>query len=157
MTLKISVFWDVMPCSPLKVNRHFVAKIRLHFQGQWIKYQALKTSVGGSIAPLFLTSVLYEAELPASRPTRFEPGTQSPLSFNRKKIGFYGTVIFKLGYAYPRWYAKTSQGVRENILTSIKTKDRNRLNLEPALILEFTKIRPRIEVLARQKQAQSSH
>jgi hypothetical protein len=31
------------------------------------------------------------------------------------------------------------------------------LNLEPALILALTKIRPRIEVLACQKQAQSSH
>jgi hypothetical protein len=36
-------------------------------------------------------------------------------------------------------------------LTSIRTKHRNRLNLEPALILALTKIRPRIEVLACQK------
>jgi hypothetical protein len=42
-------------------------------------------------------------------------------------------------------------------LTPIKTKHRNRLNLEPALILALTKIRPRIEVLACQKHAQSSH
>jgi hypothetical protein len=55
-------------------------------------------------------------------------------------------------------------GVRQDILegtrkhlTSIKTKHRNRLNLEPALILALTKIRPRIEVLAFQKQVQSSH
>jgi hypothetical protein len=41
-------------------------------------------------------------------------------------------------------------GIRENTL-------RSRLNLEPALILALTKIRPRIEVLACQKQAQSSH
>jgi hypothetical protein len=39
--------------------------------------------------------------------------------------------------------------VRENIL-------RNRLNLEPVLILALTKIRPRAEVLACQKQAQPS-
>jgi hypothetical protein len=34
---------------------------------------------------------------------------------------------------------------------------RNLMNLEPALILRLTKIRPPIEVLAYQKQAQSSH
>jgi hypothetical protein len=38
-------------------------------------------------------------------------------------------------------------------LTSIKMKYRNLLNLEPALILALTKISPRIEVLACQKQA----
>jgi hypothetical protein len=55
-------------------------------------------------------------------------------------------------------------GVREDILgskwkhlTTIETKHRNNLNLEPALILTPAKIRPRIEVLACQKQAQSSH
>jgi hypothetical protein len=36
-------------------------------------------------------------------------------------------------------------------LTSLKTKHRNRLNLDPALILALTKIRPPIEVLACQK------
>jgi hypothetical protein len=45
------------------------------------------------------------------------------------------------------------EGTRE-LLTSIKTKHRNRLNFEPDLILALTKIRPRIEVLACQKQAQ---
>jgi hypothetical protein len=42
-------------------------------------------------------------------------------------------------------------------LTSMKTKHRNRLNLESALMLTLTKIRPWIEALACQKQAQSSH
>jgi hypothetical protein len=51
-------------------------------------------------------------------------------------------VVFNLGYA------KTSY---------IKTKHRNSLNCELALILALTKIRPRIEVLAYRKQAQSSH
>jgi hypothetical protein len=31
-TLKISIFWDVTPCSPLKVNRHFGGTCRLHLQ-----------------------------------------------------------------------------------------------------------------------------
>jgi hypothetical protein len=42
-------------------------------------------------------------------------------------------------------------------LISIKMKHRNRLNPEPNLILTLMKICPRIEVLACQKQAQSSH
>jgi hypothetical protein len=45
------------------------------------------------------------------------------------------------------------EGMRKE-LTSIKTIHRNLLNLEPALILASRKIRPRIEVLACQKQAQ---
>jgi hypothetical protein len=53
------------------------------------------------------------------------------------------------------WYNRSLQwslarGAR-NHLTSIGTKHRNRLNLEAALILALTKIRPRIEVLACQK------
>jgi hypothetical protein len=47
-------------------------------------------------------------------------------------------------------------GMRKH-LTSIKTKHRNRLNPEPSLILAFTKIRPRIEVLACQEEAHSYH
>jgi hypothetical protein len=54
------------------------------------------------------------------------------------------------------WSTRTPWGTRKH-LTSIKTKHKNRLNLEPALILALTKIRPQIEMLARQKQAQSSH
>jgi hypothetical protein len=50
----------------------------------------------------------------------------------------------------------TPGGARKH-LTSIKMKHRNRSNLEPALILTLKKIRPPIEVLACQKQAQSSH
>jgi hypothetical protein len=46
--------------------------------------------------------------------------------------------------------------VRKHV-TLIKTKQRTRLNLEPALILTLTKIRPRTEVLACQKHAHSSH
>jgi hypothetical protein len=40
-------------------------------------------------------------------------------------------------------------------LTTIKTKHRNRLNLQPALILALVKIRLRMEVLACHKQAES--
>jgi hypothetical protein len=50
-----------------------------------------------------------------------------------------------------QWYS--TWGTR-NHLALVKTKHRNLLNLEPALILALTKIRPRIEGLACQKQAQ---
>jgi hypothetical protein len=45
---------------------------------------------------------------------------------------------------------RVPQGKRKH-LKSIKTEHRNRLNLEPALVLALTKIRPRTEVLAGQK------
>jgi hypothetical protein len=52
-------------------------------------------------------------------------------------------------------------GRSENILWStrkhIKTKHRNRLNLEPAMILALKKIGPRTDMLACQKQTQSYH
>jgi hypothetical protein len=44
-------------------------------------------------------------------------------------------------------YCGFQPGVREHILQPIETKHRDRLNLEPALILALTKVRPRIELL----------
>jgi hypothetical protein len=60
---------------------------------------------------------------------------------------FYTSVVCNLGYTYPRGYAKTSY-INQN-----ETQE----PFEPALILALVKIRPRFEVLACQKQAQSSH
>jgi hypothetical protein len=34
VVMKNTVFWDIMPCSPLKVNRRFRGTYRLHFQGR---------------------------------------------------------------------------------------------------------------------------
>jgi hypothetical protein len=31
--MNISLFWEITPCSPLKVNRHFGGTCRLHLQG----------------------------------------------------------------------------------------------------------------------------
>jgi hypothetical protein len=68
-----------------------------------------------------------------------------------------------LGQWYSTWGEQT-QGVRKAMLEtrrkhliSIRAKHRNRSNFESALILELTKILPRIEMLACQKPAQSSH
>jgi hypothetical protein len=33
---KTSLFWDITPCSPLKVNQHFRGTCRLNLQGRWI-------------------------------------------------------------------------------------------------------------------------
>jgi hypothetical protein len=52
-------------------------------------------------------------------------------------------------------YWSWTWGTRRH-LTPAKTENRNRLNLEPALNLTPTKIRPPTEVLTWQKQAQSS-
>jgi hypothetical protein len=36
VVMKSTVFWDITPCSPLKVNRHFGGKYRLHIQDRKI-------------------------------------------------------------------------------------------------------------------------
>jgi hypothetical protein len=36
VVMKSTIFWDIKPCSPLKVNRRFWRTYRLHFQGQRI-------------------------------------------------------------------------------------------------------------------------
>jgi hypothetical protein len=36
MFMKISIIWDITPCSPLKVNRRFGGTCRLHLQGRRI-------------------------------------------------------------------------------------------------------------------------
>jgi hypothetical protein len=32
VVMKSSTFWDIIPCSPLKIYRHFVVIYYLHFQ-----------------------------------------------------------------------------------------------------------------------------
>jgi hypothetical protein len=36
VVMKSSVFWDITPCGPLKVNRHFGGTFRLHLHGRRI-------------------------------------------------------------------------------------------------------------------------
>jgi hypothetical protein len=81
---------------------------------------------------------------------QYQHSTASVIThFCRQMFVTSSAAVFKLGYAY-------SLGTRM-LPTSIKTRDRNRLIFELALILALTKIRPRIEVLACQNQAQSSY
>jgi hypothetical protein len=74
------------------------------------------------------------------------------LTTHFNKRFYYYTIKQKPSCDYLQQWSSTWSTRRH--LTSIKTKHRNRFNLEPALILTFTKIRPRIEVLVCQKQAQ---
>jgi hypothetical protein len=68
---------------------------------------------------------------------------------------FVRPVVHNLGNEYTPRIRVDVLGGTLKLLTSIKTKHRNSLNLEPVLILALTKIHPRIEVLGYQKQAQS--
>jgi hypothetical protein len=43
VVMKSSVFWDITPCGPLKVNRRLGGTCRLHHQGRRIS-QAIKQS-----------------------------------------------------------------------------------------------------------------
>jgi uncharacterized membrane protein YhaH (DUF805 family) len=48
VVMKSTVFWVIMPCSPLKVNRRFGGTYRLHFQGRIsrARYQAAGILLG---------------------------------------------------------------------------------------------------------------
>jgi hypothetical protein len=39
MFIKITIFWDITPCSPLNVNRRFGGTYRLQLQGQRISLE----------------------------------------------------------------------------------------------------------------------
>jgi hypothetical protein len=55
--MKSSVFWDIMLCSPLKVNKYFEGKCCLHFQGKIIS-QARKQHEAGSKQSNHLAKIL---------------------------------------------------------------------------------------------------
>jgi hypothetical protein len=42
VVIESSVLWDIMPCSPLKVNQHFRGKCYLHLQGQTVSQATSK-------------------------------------------------------------------------------------------------------------------
>jgi hypothetical protein len=47
MVMKSTIFWDVTPCSPLKVNRRYGGRYGLHFQGRKISQQETNVKAGG--------------------------------------------------------------------------------------------------------------
>jgi hypothetical protein len=44
--IKSSVFWNVTPCSPMKVNGRFGGTYRLHFQGRWVSQKRNEHELG---------------------------------------------------------------------------------------------------------------
>jgi hypothetical protein len=36
VVMKSTIFWNITPCSPLKVNRRYIGTYRLHLQGRKI-------------------------------------------------------------------------------------------------------------------------
>jgi hypothetical protein len=79
---------------------------------------------------------------------RFEVSTHMEIHMVR----FLVITPYNLVQWYSTWDKRTLGGKRKH-LTPIKTKQRNSLNLKSALILALTKICPRTEVLACQKQS----
>jgi hypothetical protein len=51
MWLKSSIFWDITPCNPFKVNRRFRATYRLHPQG--LRIGQLETRVKQVVSTFF--------------------------------------------------------------------------------------------------------
>jgi hypothetical protein len=47
VVMNSSVFWDITPCSPLKVNRRLRGTYRLHLQGLRITEQEHRVKAGG--------------------------------------------------------------------------------------------------------------
>jgi hypothetical protein len=46
--MKSSIFWDISPCSPLKVNRRFGETYRLNLQNRRISHVRNQSETGGN-------------------------------------------------------------------------------------------------------------
>jgi hypothetical protein len=63
LRLKSSIFWDITPCSPLKVNQYFEEKFRLHPQGRRISQaKAPGIKPGGKQSSDFLLGLFFDSE-----------------------------------------------------------------------------------------------
>jgi hypothetical protein len=58
VTQKNSVFWDITPCSPLKVNRRFGGTCHLHLQCQRISQANKQREAGSKQILVFLTTAV---------------------------------------------------------------------------------------------------
>jgi hypothetical protein len=54
---KSSIFWDITPCSPLKVNRRFGGTCRLHLQGRRISKERNRRESSWQARPIHYGSV----------------------------------------------------------------------------------------------------
>jgi hypothetical protein len=56
-TLKIIIFWDITPCSPLKINRRFGGTYRFHLQAE----QETSVKAGGKQSRAHSSTLMMEA------------------------------------------------------------------------------------------------
>jgi hypothetical protein len=61
MVRKNYIFWDIMPCSPLKVNQRFGGTCHFHFQSRRIS-QEKKSMKQAAVLSGFLLSLLFYLE-----------------------------------------------------------------------------------------------
>jgi hypothetical protein len=74
MVMKTSVFWDIMPCSPLTVARRFAGTCRHQLQGHRISQEETSLKYGGKHS--FSTSEI-EAVRFSETPNDFQRTTKS--------------------------------------------------------------------------------
>jgi hypothetical protein len=121
----------------------------------WITNPFYTTAISSSDLPLKLKENLLEMSIDGSLKIKFENFSICDFwIYAHKEYKELSHTAISHFLPFPSTYL-CEQGF--SALTSIKTKHRNRLNPESALILTLTKIRPQIEELACRKQAQSSH
>jgi hypothetical protein len=88
VVMKSFIFWDITPCSPLKVNRRFGGTSRLHLQGRKTCQVRTQHEAGGNCY-MFLRNVIWlSTGYTAFYPRRYN----SSLFFNYEYINFNETV-----------------------------------------------------------------
>jgi uncharacterized protein YjiK len=59
VVMKSTIFWDIKPCSPLKVNRFFGGKYRLHLQGRRISEARYQHEAGSATCSVLVSSLTF--------------------------------------------------------------------------------------------------
>jgi hypothetical protein len=91
VVMKISIFWDVMSCSPLKVNRRFGGTCRLHLQGWRISQARNQHEAGGRqsswlIGLVYFASLKMEATCSSKTSVNFQWTTQRRIAEDRRTL-----------------------------------------------------------------------
>jgi hypothetical protein len=75
VVMKISIFWDITPCTPLKVNRRFGGTNCLHLQGRRINQVRNPREAGSKKSNLYLENLSFYMKLRTTRSYTPEDGT----------------------------------------------------------------------------------
>jgi hypothetical protein len=62
VVMKGSIFWYIIPCGPLKVNRCFGGKYRLHLQSRRIRQERSQHGSGLCLLPAFALVLFFDPE-----------------------------------------------------------------------------------------------